>query len=333
MTGSVEILLPTTVDMTIALPDGVRAVAYDPRAELPVSAGNTEGLVLWGSSAAWIRAAVPRLPRLRWVQTLGAGYEALTAAGFDDDVVICNGAGLHDAPVAEHALMLGLAAARRLDLLLRAQLAGEWSDRGGLQDLDNARELTTLAGARCLVWGFGGIGRTLAQYLRMLGAEVTGVARMAGERDGFRVVAEDDVDGLLPATDLLFMILPDAPGTRHVLDARRIRLLPRTAWLVNVGRGSTVDEAALTEALASGSLGGAALDVFETEPLPATSPLWRLDNVIISPHAAGGRPRGYAALIAHNAEALLGLRPWRNVVRPGRPGPSRAAPGDRRGHE
>ncbi|SEF98449.1 Phosphoglycerate dehydrogenase [Nonomuraea solani] len=318
MTRPLEILLPTTIDTTIALPGGVRATPYDPAAELPASTTDAQGLVLWGCSAAWTKAAVSRLPRLRWVQTLGAGWEAVAAAGFGDDVVICNGATLHDATVAEHALMLSLAAARRLDLLLRAQFAGEWSRRGGLQDLDNAREFTTLAGARCLIWGFGGIGRTLAPYLRMLGAEVTGVASTAGERDGFRVVAGDDVDGLLPATDLLIMILPDDDATRHALDARRIGLLPPTAWLVNVGRGSTVDESALAEALAGGRLGGAALDVFETEPLPAGSPLWTLPNVIVSPHAAGGRPRGYAELIAHNAAALLGTGSLRNVVRAAR---------------
>ena len=319
MTEPVEVLLPTTIDTTIALPDGVRAMPYDPASDLPASSASAQGLVLWGCGSSWTKAAVPRLPRLRWVQTLGAGYEAVTAAGFGDDVVICNGATLHDATVAEHALMLSMAATRRLDLLIRAQLAGDWSDRGGLQDLDNARELTTLAGARCLIWGFGGIGRTLAPYLRMLGGEVTGVANTAGERDGFRVVAGDDVDDLLPATDLLIMILPDTAATRHMLDARRIGLLPPTAWLVNVGRGSTVDETALAEALARGRLGGAALDVFETEPLPADSPLWTLPNVIVSPHAAGGRPRGYAELIAHNAAALLGARPWRNVVRAGGP--------------
>lgn len=321
MTAAAEILLPTTIDTAIPLPDGVRAVSYDPAAPVPDSASNAEGLVLWGASAQWIRAAVDRLPRLRWVQTLGAGYEPVTAAGFGPAVTICNGATLHDATVAEHALALCLAAARRLDLLVDAQRRGEWSDRGGLQDLDNSRELTTLAGARCVIWGFGGIGRTLAPYLRMLGAHVTGVARSAGERDGFPVVDEAGLDALLPDTDLLIMILPGSDATRHALSAERLARLHRTAWLVNVGRGSTVDEQALAETLRRGALGGAALDVFETEPLPAGSPLWTLPNVIISPHAAGGRPRGYAELIAHNAAALLGAGPWRNVVRPGRTGP------------
>lgn len=316
MPDPAEILLPTTIDTTIPLPAGARAVPYDPATPLPDSARDAEGLVLWGSSGAWTRDAAARLPRLRWVQTLGAGYEAVLTAGFGDDVTICNGATLHDATVAEHALMLVLAAARRLDLLIRSQLRREWSDRGGLQDLDNSRELTTLAGARCVVWGFGRIGQTLAPLLRMLGAQVTGVARATGERSGFPVVTDQDLDGLLPETDLLIMILPSSPATTHALDARRLALLPRTAWLVNVGRGSTVDEAALAHALERDELAGAALDVFETEPLPPDSPLWTLDGVIISPHAAGGRPRGYAEVIAHNVAALLGTRPWRNVVRP-----------------
>ncbi|WP_129669832.1 NAD(P)-dependent oxidoreductase [Phytoactinopolyspora endophytica] len=315
--NSVQILLPTTIDTRIPMPDGATAVAYDPAAPLPESAKTADGLVLWGGAKDLPEVAARELPGLRWVQTLGAGYENVVAAGFDETVTICNGASLHDATVAEHALMLSLAAARRVDVFVRDQMERRWGDRGGLQDLDNARELTTLAGARVVVWGFGGIGQTLAPYLRMLGADVTGVARSAGERAGFPVVTEDDVDRLLPETDVLVMILPGVEDNKHALDERRIGLLPRTSWLVNVGRGNTVDEAALVRALAAGRIGGAALDVFEVEPLPAESGLWALDNVIVSPHAAGGRPRGYADLIAQNASALLGSGTWRNVVRAG----------------
>ncbi|NEE00872.1 NAD(P)-dependent oxidoreductase [Phytoactinopolyspora halotolerans] len=315
--STVEILLPTTIDTTIPMPAGARAVPYDPHAPLAESAKTADGLVLWGGAKDLPDRAARELPSLRWVQTLGAGYENVSAAGFDDSVTICNGASLHDATVAEHALMLSLAAARRVDVFLRDQSERRWSDRGGLQDLDNAREFTTLAGARVLIWGFGGIGQTLAPHLRMLGADVTGVARSTGERAGFPVVALDDVDRLLPETDLLVMVLPGSDENRHALDERRIRLLPSTAWLVNVGRGSTVDESALARALAAGRIGGAALDVFEVEPLPPESPLWDMNNVIISPHAAGGRPRGYSDLIAQNVEALLGRGQWRNVVRSG----------------
>ena len=170
-----------------------------------------------------------------------------------------------------------------------------------------------------VVWGFGGIAATLAPHLAALGAHVTGVARSAGERHGFPVVAVDELPRLLPGTDVLLMILPATPDTERALNAELLALLPAHAWLVNVGRGATVDEGALLDALRSGRLGGAALDVFATEPLPPDSPLWDEPNVIVTPHAAGGRPLGAAELITANLAALRDGRPLRNVVRTPRP--------------
>jgi phosphoglycerate dehydrogenase-like enzyme len=141
---------------------------------------------------------------------------------------------------------------------------------------------------------------------------VIGVARTPRADGAYTVV--DDVDAVLPQADVLVNILPTAPATDRALDARRLALLPRTAWLVNVGRGSTVDEDALVDALRDGGLAGAALDVTRTEPLPVDSPLWDLPNVILTPHAAGGRPLGAAALIAANARALQRGEPLTNVV-------------------
>src|SRR5439155_11546825 len=110
------------------------------------------------------------------------------------------------------------------------------------------------------------------------------------------------------------MILPHTPDTRAALNAELLVHLPKRAWVVNVGRGSTVDEDALAEALRAGRIAGAALDVFATEPLPPESPLWETPNVIITPHASGGRPRAHAALVAENLAALLAGRPLRNTV-------------------
>jgi phosphoglycerate dehydrogenase-like enzyme len=120
---------------------------------------------------------------------------------------------------------------------------------------------------------------------------------------------------VLPRTDVLIMILPATSETGHALNARVLDLLPPHAWLVNVGRGSTVDEAAVLAAIRSKRLAGAALDVFETEPLPRESGLWDEPNIIISPHAAGGRPVGAADLIAHNLAALRAGTPLLHVVR------------------
>jgi phosphoglycerate dehydrogenase-like enzyme len=128
------------------------------------------------------------------------------------------------------------------------------------------------------------------------------------------VITNDDLPDRLPQTDVLVMILPATPDTAAALDARILALLPAHAWVVNVGRGSTVDENALLDAIRGGRLGGAALDVFGTEPLPADSGLWDEPNVLISPHAAGGRPIGAADRIAENLAAFRSGGAFTGVV-------------------
>ncbi|MGY1739492.1 MULTISPECIES: NAD(P)-dependent oxidoreductase [unclassified Blastococcus] len=310
-----KLLLPDSLPLAPDLPAGVTAVTYPAAAPVPEQHRDAEALVVWGSAPADLAAAAGDMPRLRWVQSLAAGPDAVLAAGFPDDVVITSGAGLHSRTVTEHALALVLALVRRLPAAARAQAEHRWArELGGLQPLHPEGAVTTLLDARVLIWGFGAIGETLAPVLRALGAQVRGVARSAGQRAGFDVVAEADLAAELGRTDVLVMVLPATEGTRHALDAGRLAALPRHAHVVNVGRGTTVDEAALAQALAAGRLAGAALDVTETEPLPPASPLWDAPNLVLTPHAAGGRPVGADALIAANAAALLEGRELRNVV-------------------
>jgi phosphoglycerate dehydrogenase-like enzyme len=314
-TTALKILLPTSIPLDPPLPEGVIPVRYAPDEPIPDHALDARALVVWGSPGEMLRDAARRLGSLRWVQTLAAGPDHVLAAGFGPEVVITSGRSLHDGPVAEHALALVLAAARRLHRLERAKIGHRWAgELGGVQPIGTAGEFRTLRDARVLVWGFGSIAGALTPLLTALGAQVTGVARTAGERHGRPVITADGLPAELPRTDVLIMILPSSDGTRHALDAARLALLPPHAWLVNVGRGSTVDTGALLAAIRAGRLGGAALDVFETEPLPAGSPLWDEPDVIITPHAAGGRPLGADALIAGNLRALLAGAPLRNVV-------------------
>jgi phosphoglycerate dehydrogenase-like enzyme len=128
------------------------------------------------------------------------------------------------------------------------------------------------------------------------------------------VVDADGLDALLAETDLLISLLPAVPATRRILDARLLSLLPPSARFVNVGRGATVDEAALIDALRSGRLAGAALDVMETEPLPEDSPLWGVPNLILTPHVAGGRPRNAAPFLAAQLTSWRTGAPLRNVA-------------------
>ncbi len=307
-----KILIPDTTVVDPAELQGVDAVVYPVGEPVPDEHTDAEALVVWGNGPDQLADAARRLSRLRWIQDLAAGPAAVLKAGFADDVVITSGLGLHDATVSEHALALVLAAARHLPRAVRAQIGRRWAtELGGLQPLDNAQGFTTLRDATVVIWGFGGIGRTLAPLLSALGAKVVGVARSARTEDGYEVV--DDIDAVLPTAAVLVMILPSAPSTDHALDARKLALLPPSAWLVNVGRGSTVDEDALVDAIRTGALAGAALDVTATEPLPVDSPLWDLPEVLITPHAAGGRPLGAAALIQKNARALEAGTPLTNL--------------------
>ncbi|WP_152191921.1 phosphoglycerate dehydrogenase [Georgenia satyanarayanai] len=310
-----KILLPDSLPLDPRLPDGVSAVVYDASRPVPPEHRDAEALVVWGGSGTHLAEVAGEMPNLRWVQSLAAGPDSVLAAGFPDDVVITSGAGLHDRTVTEHALALVLALLRRLPEAGEAQAAHRWDDRiGGVQPLRPDGAVTTLIGSRVLVWGFGNIGQTLAPVLQSLGATVSGVARSAGERSGFEVVAEEDVETELARTDVLVMILPSTPATEKALDAGRLAALPAHAYVVNVGRGSTIDEEALIGALSDGTIAGAALDVTAVEPLPQDSPLWDAPNVVITPHAAGGRPVGADELVAHNVRALVEGRELRNVV-------------------
>ena len=196
---------------------------------------------------------------------------------------------------------------------MRAQIGHRWATEiGGLQPHDNAQGFTTLRDATVVIWGFGGIGRTLAPLYTALGAHVVGVARTP-RADG-AVTVVDDVDAVLPTADVLVNILPTAPATDRALDARRLALLPRTAWLVNVGPRQHRRRGRPRRRAARGRAGRCGARRHPTEPLPVDSPLWDLPNVILTPHAAGGRPLGAAALITANAQALRRGEPLTNVV-------------------
>jgi len=316
-----KLLYPTSLELDLETLEGalkdlpVELYPYDVRARLPEEHEDAEVLVTWGNDAEMLRDAAARLRRLRWIQSLAAGPNDVLAAGFPEGVVVTSGSGLHDRTVAEHTLGMLLLAARRFHEMRDAQHERRWPGHlGGLQPDKPKGDFRTLEDADVLIWGFGRIAQRLAPLLANLGAKVWGVARRAGERGGFEVFTERDLPALLPRTDALVMILPSSPETRHALTREHLKLLPRHAWLVNVGRGDTVDEGALVAALRAGEIAGAALDVFETEPLPESSPLWELPNVFISPHAAGGRPRGAEALIARNVRRFLEGEGLENVM-------------------
>lgn len=301
-----KILLPSIDDLHPDLPDGVTSAEYD-SLDIPPEHRDAEVLVLWGGRPDRIAALPDVLPNLRYIQALAAGPDALLNAGLPAHIRIATGRGLHDRTVTEHALALALRLLTRADVAARAQAAHEWS-----RELNRVRpvripgRVDSIVGAHVLIWGFGSIGQNLARVVDAMGAaSVRGVARSAGERAGFEVLTEDSVDEVLAGTDVLFMVLPSGESTDRVLNADRLTALPEHAYVVNVGRGSTVDEAALLDALRSGAIAGAAVDVVATEPLPADSPLWDAPNLLITPHQAGNRADRGAELIATNVRRYL----------------------------
>ncbi|KAK4466782.1 putative phosphoglycerate dehydrogenase [Cladorrhinum samala] len=273
-------------------------------------------LVTWTNSADNLSHAVKNLTQLKWIQSLAAGPNDVLSAGFDaSKVKITTGSGLHDHTVAEHTLGLLLVAARRFHEMRDSQNQGKWPGHlGGPQPDRPKGSFRTLRDANVTVWGFGNIAKTLTPHLLGLGAKITGIARTEGIRNGIQVYGEDKLEQVLKGTDALVMILPGDQTTRHVLNKERLGWLPSHAWVVNVGRGTSVDEDALYEALEGGSIGGAALDVFETEPLPEGNKLYGAKNLVLSPHAAGGRPQGSEELIAENLTRFLKGEELKNII-------------------
>lgn len=230
--------------------------------------------------AAWLAAA----PDLRWVQLESAGVDAYLAINTPPrtaPVLLTNLAGFYDRAVAEAALAGLLAFYRQLPRLLVAQPAARWIK----PEVEPA--IRALAGQRVLLLGAGVIACRLARLLAAFDAEVQFFSRTA--RTGV-LSAPAELDAALATTDLLINTLPHTPATIGFLDHARLARLKRDAVVVNVGRGSTLDEAALLSLLDAGHLGGAVLDVTAIEPLPVGSPLWRHPRVLLTQHTGGRFP-------------------------------------------
>jgi glyoxylate/hydroxypyruvate reductase len=227
-------------------------------------------------------AAMPaNCPRLRWVQGTSAGIGGfLERTGLaQSDLLFTTAAGVHGTPLAEFTLLGLLYFAKDMPQLAAWKADRRWQ-----------RHTTTqLAGRRVVVVGLGGIGRAVARLLAAAGLQVCGAGRAGHNYDVPGVtayVSSDRLDEVLPGADALVLACPLTEQTRGLIGPRELSLLPRGAVVVNVSRGAVIDEDALTAALTSGQMGGAFLDVFAVEPLPASSPLWDLPNVVISPHSA-----------------------------------------------
>lgn len=272
--------------------------------------------VLFGvpdQSGRALARAVAANPRLRWVHTIpaGGGQQVRAARLGDDDlarVLFTTSAGVHAAPLAEFAVFGVLAGAKRLPWLLGMQRERRWGPR---------EPLGLLAETTVLVVGLGAIGRLTATKLTALGCRVVGVHRRTVDADVESIVPVDGFAEAAATADAIVLALPGTDATRGMLSAEVLEHIKPGATVVNVGRGTTVDEPALIEALQDGRVGLAVLDVTAVEPLPDDSPLWTLPNVVLAPHTAAispHEPRLIAELFAENARRLLEGEPLLNVV-------------------
>jgi len=240
---------------------------------------------------------------LQWIHSTAAGvsqlmYPELRRSG----VIVTNPSGIFSIPMAEHTMGMILALARNFTDSVRFQDAAKWAQ----QDLwDRPQHLTEINGGVLLIIGYGSIGRELAKRAQAFGMRVWGVSR-SGKGDATpaeKILPAAELHSALLHADYVVIAAPETAQTKHLIGAERIARMKRGARLINVARGSLLEEAALISALESGQLGGAAIDVASQEPLPADSPLWKAPNLLITPHTSGVSDR----LWQRQTELLLRL--------------------------
>ncbi|MGH9485773.1 MAG: D-2-hydroxyacid dehydrogenase, partial [Terriglobales bacterium] len=247
--------------------------------------------------------------RLRWIHCPAAAvHQLLSPELIASSIVVTNGASVHAAMVAEHGLALIFALARCLPAAFSDQTAARWQPEPWLA------QLRRIDGATVVLAGLGHIGRELAPRLAALGMKVLGVRRRPHlPVEGCAAIyADDRLESLLPQADFLILALPSTDATAARIAAPQLALLPPHAFLINLGRGTALDETSLIAALASGRLAGAALDVFAREPFPSDSPLWRCPRLLITPHVAAAVPDTWdqqVQLVARHLRNFLAGQP------------------------
>lgn len=266
-------------------------------------------------------------PRLRWIQTHTSGINHLLDRPImqAEDVDVTTTSGIHAVPIAEYCIGMMLAFALRLPLFQRYQAKAEWPEGGSIYT-------QTLRGQTLGIVGYGSIGRELARIADHMGMIVVATKRDLmqlsvgdeyveaglGDETGdipTRLYPPEALASMVKVCDFVVLTLPLTPATHHIVNEDIFNAMKKTAVIINISRGGVIDEAALISALAAEKIAGAGLDVFETEPLPPTSPLWEMENVIITPHISGNNIHNHeraAALFAENLQRYLENRPLLN---------------------
>jgi D-2-hydroxyacid dehydrogenase (NADP+) len=241
--------------------------------------------------------------RLQWIHSTAAGVSQLMYAELrNSGVIVTNPSGIFSVPMAEHTMGMILALARNFPDTVRFQDAAKWAQ----QELwDKPQHLGEINGSVLLIVGYGSIGRELAKRAQPFSIRIWGITRSGKGETTYaeKILRSSQLNEALPHADYVVVAAPDTAETRHLMGREQIARMKRGARLINIGRGSLLDEVALIAALQSGQLGGAALDVTSVEPLPADSPLWKAPNLLITPHTSGVSDR----LWQRETELLLRL--------------------------
>jgi len=248
---------------------------------------------------------------LKWLHLPSAGANRYADKNlYAGEVILTNSSGTYGKPIAEHIIGMILAFNHNLHIYARKQPEKSW---------EKLRQVRDFFDSTICIIGMGDIGTEIAKKARALGAKVLGVKRTPGKKPEYLdgLYSPDDMDIALQQADYVTLALPDTPQTRGIISARRIEMMKPGVFIVNVGRGSAIDTDALIDALRSGHVAGAGLDVTDPEPLPKESPLWDMHNVIITPHVSGfspTNPERIFNIFAENLKRYLRNEPLVNTV-------------------
>ncbi len=286
-----------------------RLLVTNDRAEIEAALDDLEIVV-----GGFPRDLLPRAKSLRWMQQWGAGADWLmrTPEAVEMDFVLTNASGVHAVPISEHILAFMFAFARGIHYSVRAQERHDWSG-------PKHRPSFELAGKTALVIGVGAIGERTARMAAALEMRVLGLRHDPSlPAEGVSAMyGPDQLLEVLPQADFVVLTVPLTPETEGMIGERELRAMKESAIIINIGRGRTIQEQVLIRALREGWIAGAGLDVFAVEPLPPDSPLWDMENVIVTPHHSGSTPRYNERamdIFLDNLSRYLAGQPLRNVV-------------------
>lgn len=305
-----DFILPQLREETCTLVKACDFVTINGEGEIDGNITGAEVLMLPWRLPSETMDALLSLSTLKWIHSVSAGVEhALDDRLREMDVILTNASGVFDLPIAETVLTYILMIVKQMPAFIAQQREHVWKKRS----------LREAAGLTVGIVGLGSIGTEVARLCKGLGMRIVATRRHPGEGAPHvdEIFAPAQLDVLLATSDFVVVAVPLTPETRDMIGREDLRRMRATAWLINIARGAVVDEASLIEALEQTWIAGAALDVFVEEPLPPESPLWELENVIITPHNSWSTPHlkeREARLFLENLRHYVRGEPLRNIV-------------------